>query len=137
MYRRRGFELLGGAAMIWILAIAVLLLAYSNGANDNFKGVATLYGSNVLSYRSALLLATVATSLGSLSALAFGSALLVLFASRLGLPVSTTHVSCGALFGIGLVTQQARWMTIGRILVAWVTTLPVAALLAGVFAVIP
>lgn len=123
--------------MIWILAIAVLLLAYSNGANDNFKGVATLYGSNVLSYRSALLLATVATSLGSLSALAFGSALLVLFASRLGLPVSTTHVSCGALFGIGLVTQQARWMTIGRILVAWVTTLPVAALLAGVFAVIP
>jgi PiT family inorganic phosphate transporter len=29
--------------------------------------------------------------------------MLVVFASRWGLPVSTTHVSCGALFGIGLV----------------------------------
>lgn len=62
--------------------------------------------------------------------------MVVLFASRLGLPVSTTHVSCGALFGIGLITGQARWKTIGRILLAWVTTLPVAAALAGAFAVI-
>ncbi len=60
--------------------------------------------------------------------------MVVLFASRLGLPVSTT--SCGALFGIGLITGQARWKTIGRILLAWVTTLPVAAALAGAFAVI-
>jgi PiT family inorganic phosphate transporter len=63
------------------------------------------------------------------------TALLVLVASRFGLPVSTTHVSCGALFGIGLVTRQARWRTIGRILVAWVTTLPLAATLAGALAV--
>jgi PiT family inorganic phosphate transporter len=53
--------------------------------------------------------------------------LIVIFASKLGLPVSTTHVSCGALFGIGAVTRQARWRTIGGILVAWLTTLPVAA----------
>lgn len=54
---------------------------------------------------------------------------LVIFASRFGLPVSTTHVSCGSLFGIGAVTRQARWNTIVSILVAWITTLPVAALL--------
>lgn len=57
---------------------------------------------------------------------------LVIFASKLGLPVSTTHVSCGSLFGIGTITRQARWQTIASILVAWVTTLPVAALLGAV-----
>jgi PiT family inorganic phosphate transporter len=54
---------------------------------------------------------------------------LVIGASRYGLPVSTTHVSCGALFGIGTVTGEARWRTIGGILLAWITTLPLAALL--------
>lgn len=59
------------------------------------------------------------------------SAVLVTCASRLGVPVSTTHVTCGALFGVGLATRQARWNTIGQILVAWITTLPVAAGLAA------
>ena len=43
-----------------ILVLAVSWLAYSNGANDNFKGVATLYGSGTLAYRPALGLATLA-----------------------------------------------------------------------------
>jgi PiT family inorganic phosphate transporter len=43
--------------------------------------------------------------------------------------VSTTHVSVGSLFGIGLVTGTARRRTILSILVAWVTTLPTAAAL--------
>jgi len=59
----------------------------------------------------------------------FMTSLIVVGASRLGMPVSTTHVSCGALFGIGAVTGQARWRTIGQILAAWVTTLPLAAAL--------
>jgi PiT family inorganic phosphate transporter len=61
---------------------------------------------------------------------------LVIFASKLGIPVSTTHVSCGALFGIGAVNGQARWGKIGTILLAWVTTLPVAAVLAAAVALI-
>jgi PiT family inorganic phosphate transporter len=61
---------------------------------------------------------------------------LVIFASKWGLPVSTTHVSCGALFGIGMANGQARWQTIRTILMAWLLTLPLAALLsAGVFVV--
>lgn len=52
-------------------------------------------------------------------------------ASRFGLPVSTTHVSVGSLFGIGLVNGSARTATITAILAAWVTTLPAAALLAA------
>ena len=55
--------------------------------------------------------------------------LIVIGASRLGMPVSTTHVSCGALFGIGTVTRQARWGMIGKILTAWLTTLPLGAAL--------
>ncbi len=64
------------------------------------------------------------------------TALLVLAASRSGLPVSTTHVAVGALAGIGIATGQARWRTIATIGLAWVTTLPVAAALgAGAYAV--
>ena len=42
-------------------------------------------------------------------------------------PNSTTHVSCGSLFGIGLVSRRGRWRVIGSILLAWITTLPLAA----------
>jgi PiT family inorganic phosphate transporter len=55
--------------------------------------------------------------------------LIVLSASRFGLPVSTTHVSCGALFGLGAATGGARWPTLGKVFLAWVTTLPCAAAL--------
>ncbi len=62
------------------------------------------------------------------------TAALVIFASRLGMPVSTTHVSCGSLFGIGLISRQANISVISQIVLSWVLTLPVAALLgAGLF----
>jgi inorganic phosphate transporter, PiT family len=57
---------------------------------------------------------------------------LVVFASKWGMPVSTTHVSCGALFGIGIANGQAHWKMIRTILTAWVVTLPMAALVSGV-----
>ena len=44
--------------LIATLLIATIFLAYTNGANDNFKGVATLYGSEVLNYKTAITLAT-------------------------------------------------------------------------------
>jgi PiT family inorganic phosphate transporter len=60
------------------------------------------------------------------------TSLIVIGASRLGLPVSTTHVSCGALFGLGVTTRQAQWKTIGTILLAWVITLPAGAVFGAV-----
>jgi PiT family inorganic phosphate transporter len=42
--------------------------------------------------------------------------------------VSTTHVSCGAIFGIGVVERNAHWKTITAVLATWLTTLPLAAL---------
>ena len=59
------------------------------------------------------------------------TALIVIGASRWGLPVSTTHVSCGSLFGIGAVTDQAHKKTIASILLAWFVTLPMAGGFAG------
>jgi PiT family inorganic phosphate transporter len=59
------------------------------------------------------------------------TSLLVTVASRFGLPVSTTHVSVGALFGIGTVNGTARWRTVLTILLAWGTTLPLGAALAA------
>jgi hypothetical protein len=59
----------------------------------------------------------------------------VVVAARLqrlhGLPVSTTHVSVGALLGIGITTRQAKWKTVIPVLLAWVVTLPSAALLSA------
>lgn len=59
------------------------------------------------------------------------TAILVVFASLFGLPVSTTHVSVGALFGIGLTTGQANFRTISRIVLSWLVTLPCAIIASG------
>ncbi|MCP4872207.1 MAG: inorganic phosphate transporter [Proteobacteria bacterium] len=56
---------------------------------------------------------------------------LVIGASLMGSPVSTTHVSTGAIFGIGMHTGSADTKVIGGIVLAWVATLPIAAALAA------
>ncbi|GAA4503553.1 inorganic phosphate transporter [Hymenobacter ginsengisoli] len=119
--------------MLVLLFLAVILLTYSNGANDNFKGVATLWGSGTLAYKPALWLATVATFAGSVCsyffatelvknfsgkglvpddiihslafvlAVALAAGITVLLATKLGFPISTTHGLVGALIGAGLV----------------------------------
>lgn len=67
----------------------------------------------------------------------FITSCIVLGASHLGVPVSTTHVSCGALFGIGAVTKKAQWASIVKIILSWIVTLPMAMFLGYVcFAVL-
>ena len=121
-----------------LIIIAVLFLAFSNGANDNFKGVATLFGSRTATYRKALAWATITTFAGSLLALilarglvdafkgrglvpdaittqptflvsvALGAALTVFLATRFGMPISTTHALIGALVGAGLMAAAGE-----------------------------
>ena len=61
---------------------------------------------------------------------------LVIGASLMGHGVSTTHVSCGSIFGIGLCGRNTDWKLITGIIASWVGTLPLAALLAGAIAVV-
>ena len=132
------------------------MVSFARGLNDTPKIAALLLVGNLLSPTNAII--------GVAAAIAFGgwmsarrvaetmshritdmnsgqgftanivTGALVIGASSLGMPVSTTHVSCGSLFGIGAVTRQARWQTISEILLAWVITLPVAGALGALFA---
>ncbi len=115
-----------------VLFLAACFVAFTNGANANFKGVASLYGSGTTTLRAAALWGTAATFAGSLAAVflagtmlvaftgkglvpdalvasqpfvcavALGAALTSFLATRLGFPVSTTHALVGALVGAGL-----------------------------------
>ena len=67
---------------VLLLAAAVAFLAFANGANDNFKGVATLYGSGTSGYRDALWLATATTLLGSGAALFLATDLIARFSGK-------------------------------------------------------
>nr|WP_276529949.1 inorganic phosphate transporter [Nocardioides lijunqiniae] len=57
------------------------------------------------------------------------SAAIILASSHLGMALSTTHVATGSILGTGLGRPgaQVRWKVAGRMLVAWVVTLPAAA----------
>ncbi|MEO2088188.1 MAG: inorganic phosphate transporter, partial [Gemmataceae bacterium] len=57
---------------------------------------------------------------------------LVTTASLHSQPVSTTHVSVGALLGIGATAGRVHWRKVGEILFAWVSTVPCGAALAAV-----
>jgi PiT family inorganic phosphate transporter len=66
-----------------------------------------------------------------------GGALTLFLATGLGVPVSTTHTITGAIVGVGAARRVAavRWHVAQRIVVAWVVTLPAAALMgAAVYA---
>ena len=118
--------------ILLLLFIAACFLAYSNGANDNFKGVATLFGSGTTDYKKAINWATITTFSGSVAAIflaeelvknfsgkglvpneliqtpifaisiALGAALTVFSATKIGMPISTTHSLVGGLFGAGV-----------------------------------
>lgn len=118
--------------ILLLLFIAACFLAYSNGANDNFKGVATLFGAGITDYKKAINWATITTFSGSVAAIflaeelvknfsgkglvpneliqapnfaiaiALGAAITVFAATKIGMPISTTHSLVGGLFGAGV-----------------------------------
>lgn len=75
-------------ALLGLMLIGALSLSFSNGANDNFKGFATVWGSHSLSYRHALTLATIATIAGSLASLLLAHGLVQQFSGRGPVPDS-------------------------------------------------
>lgn len=121
-------------------------LAFANGSNDVSKAIATLVGSGVTNYRSAIAWGTVWTVIGAGMAAFIASAMIntfghglvqpgtvigptvslavligamawILFASRVGFPVSTTHALTGAIVGTGLLAFSGEgliWGAIGK-----------------------
>ncbi len=62
-----------------------------------------------------------------------GGGLTILLASYLGIPVSTTHTITGAIVGVGSTQRLSavRWGVAGRIVWAWIITIPISASIAG------
>lgn len=56
----------------------------------------------------------------------------VMGSSILGLPVSSTHILIGAVLGVGIVNKAANWNLMKPIALAWVITLPAAAVIAAI-----
>jgi PiT family inorganic phosphate transporter len=147
---------------LWIAAVLALYMAWAIGANDVANAMGTSVGSGALTIRHAVIVAALLEFLGAflagghvtdtvrkgilnmdgvsqdqliygmLAALA-SAATLLLGATRLGLPVSTTHAIVGGIVGFGAVgigTDAVNWGEVGQIVVSWVSS----PLLAGVIA---
>ncbi|HEV8231518.1 MAG TPA: anion permease [Thermoanaerobaculia bacterium] len=124
------------------VAFVAAFLAWTNGSNDVSKGIATLVGSGVANERTAVLWGAGWSAAGALAAafatqglvatfsgkgflgkpidgpsflisVGLGAAAWVLFASRAGLPVSTTHALTGALAGSAIVAQGSAALNWG------------------------
>ncbi|TGV04253.1 inorganic phosphate transporter [Flavivirga rizhaonensis] len=149
-----------------LLFLSACFLGYSNGANDNFKGVATLFGSGTTSYKKAISWATATTFLGSVAAIflanelvknfsgkglvpnelitmpifaisiASGAALTVFIATKIGMPISTTHSLVGGLFGAGVmaVGSQFNFEKLGSTFLMPLIVSPLMAAIASFFA---
>jgi PiT family inorganic phosphate transporter len=62
------------------------------------------------------------------------AAVAIFGSTTLGAPVSTTHTVAGAVTGVGTANAGARvdWKVFGRLVIAWIVTIPAAALVAAV-----
>lgn len=97
--------------------------------------VGIVLGMLLLGYK---VLHTVAARITSLSpcrafCASLATAGTVVTASTIGLPVSTTHILIGAVLGVGLAESPGKvhWPTVRTILIAWLITIPVVAVLSA------
>jgi PiT family inorganic phosphate transporter len=141
------------AAMDFFHFLSGGVVCFARALNDTPKIAAMLLVVTALNIRSGMIILAVTMAIGGLlhsrkiaetmgkkiTAMNHGqgfsanltTGILVILASKFGLPVSTTHVSCGALFGIGLTTREANVKTMLGIALSWLITLPCAALIAA------
>lgn len=119
---KNGVVTLNAAVPLWVLALG---------------GVGIVVGLGTWGWR---VIETVGKKITELTpsrgfAAEFGASVTILLASRLGLPVSTTHTLIGAILGVGLVrgVEALNIKTIKQIVMSWVITVPVGAILAIIF----
>ncbi|MBW2645052.1 MAG: inorganic phosphate transporter [Deltaproteobacteria bacterium] len=97
-----------------------------------FGGIGIACGISMWGYR---VIETVGTKITTLTntrgfAVEFGAATTVLIASKLGLPVSTTHAAVGSVIGVGLARgiEAVNFRIVFKIMLYWVITVPAAAI---------
>jgi len=117
--------------------VAVLLVAAAYNARLNYLVVAAAIaiGGVLGAARVARTLSQRITPMATREAVTANlvAAAIVTLASPLALPVSTTHVTSGAIFGIGFLRkEEANWPKVREILLAWVATLPLGAAFAAI-----
>lgn len=120
---KSGGEVTQNLAMpFWILAL---------GGIGIVLGLAT-YGYKVMRTIGGKITALTPTS-GFCATVA--AAITVVFASRTGMPVSTTHIAVGAVVGVGLARGFAALdlRVVGGIFASWVVTLPAGGILSAAF----
>jgi PiT family inorganic phosphate transporter len=122
-----GMLLLGSATAAWP-SPALQILAFAGVAIA--MGIGSYWGGRRVTEALAEKITTMDHVDGLSANLTTSS--LVLLSGTLGLPVSTTHVSSSAIIGIGLLkgTTEVRWTTVRDMVLAWIVTLPIAAVLA-------
>ena len=150
-YQGRLFGISGQSLVDGLHCLSAATISFARGLNDTPKIVGLLLVVQALHIELGILAIAIAMAVGGLlnarkvamtmskkiARMNDGQALtanlvtgfLVILASRFGLPVSTTHVSVGAISGIGLANGSADKGVIGGVLASWLLTLPVAAIL--------
>jgi PiT family inorganic phosphate transporter len=136
----------------WLQILSACLMAFAHGANDVANAIGPLSAALFIYSTGSVYFATLIPSwilaLGKkITELTptrgfsaeFGAAITILVASRLGMPISTTHTLVGAVIGVGL-ARGIEALNLGMtrdIIVSWLITLPAGALSAvGVFALL-
>jgi len=119
----------------------MFVMAFAEGANDISKVVSTLVGSGITTYRKAIFFGTFCTAIGALAAIVLGKAVAVtlttgiitptasastayalaaligaiswtLLATRIGMPISTSHAIVGSIVVLGVIAfgpGQVHW----------------------------
>jgi PiT family inorganic phosphate transporter len=133
--------------------LSAAAVSFARGLNDGPKIVGLLLVMKALNLQISMLAVAVAMAVGGwlnahkvavtmskkISRMNDGQALtanlvtavMVIFASRLGMPLSTTHVSVGSITGIGIVNGSVDKAVISSILMSWLLTLPIAAVISA------
>ncbi|DAB32034.1 MAG TPA: phosphate permease [Sulfurospirillum sp. UBA11407] len=65
-----------------------------------------------------------------------GASAVILLATKMGIPVSSTHILIGAVLGIGILNKDANWKLMKPIAMAWVITLPIAAISSAIIFIV-
>jgi PiT family inorganic phosphate transporter len=130
--------------IIIIFLVISIIISFGIGAND--ETMATLYGSKTLTMKELLILASIFAILGAfllgtavsetvgkdllsfsvtnaiVLTILISTAIWLIVSSALGLPISTTHATIGAIIGIGLLLGGGlgiNWLTILRMSLWW------------------